>query len=169
MFNDDTQVQEDTLQDETSTVEEVEETTEPTEEAEEASEDQPDWQAEAQKWKAIAQRNKKKVETTNEAKPAPATQPANVEEVVLRAQGMDDDVLAQLKKVAKANNTDLITAQSDELFTAWKTKFEGEQKKQKAALGASKGSGSAPAKKSFSTPGLSAEEHRAMFNKAIGQ
>lgn len=98
-----------------------------------------------------------------------ATQPANVEEVVLRANGMDAEVLAKLKVVAKANGTDLITAQNDELFTAWKEKFESGQKKAKAALGASNGSGGVQKKASFDTPGISSDDHRAMFNKAVGR
>lgn len=89
--------------------------------------------------------------------------PSNVEEVVLLANGMPEELLAQLKKVALVNGTSLIKAQNDPIFVAVKEKFEKDQKREEASLPASRGSSGVKAKKDFSTPGLTREEHMAMF------
>lgn len=128
-----------------------------------------DWEARAKKAEALIVKNKQEAKAEPAPTEAVAPQPANVEEVVLRANGMEDEVLTKLKVVAKANGTDLLTAQNDELFTAWKDKFESGQKKAKAALGASNGSGGVTKKDSFKTPNISADDHKAMFNKAVGR
>ena len=133
-----------------------------------APETEVDWEARAKKAEALIVKHKKEPKQEAQTETV-ATQPANVEEVVLRANGMNDEVLAKLKVVAKANGTDLLTAQNDEMFSAWKDKFESGQKKAKAALGASNGSGGVAKTASFNTPGVSADDHRAMFNKAVGR
>jgi hypothetical protein len=109
--------------------------------------------------KALSTEEEKKEEKKENASPS------NVEEVVLRANGMSDELLKQLKAVAQVRNVSLIDAQKDELFVAIKEKYEQEQKVKDASLGASKGSGQQKAKKTFNTPGLSPEDHKKLWQQ----
>lgn len=88
--------------------------------------------------------------------------PTNVEETVLLANGMDEELLTKLKKVAQVQGTSLIKAQSDPIFVAVKESFEKEKKQQAASMPVSRGGGIVKPKKDFKTPGLSRDEHRAM-------
>ena len=92
-----------------------------------------------------------------------------IQEQVLRAQGMPEDMINVLKTVSEDKGVDLITAQKDDYFLYRKEKFEKEQRDKEAQLGASKGSGAGKPRKDFRTPGLSADEHRKMFNQAMGK
>lgn len=169
MQNDDQQVQDDTLQEETSEEETVVEET--TTDSDDAEAEQKDWEAEAKKWKAIAERNKKKAteKGTRSDLATPDKPPAeDVDVRILKSQGMSDELLKELKRVARFNETDLITAQNDPMFLSIKDRIEQEQKDKDAALGASKGSGSVKKQKSFDTPGLSPDEHRALWKKQMG-
>lgn len=91
---------------------------------------------------------------------------SNVEETVLLANGMSEELLDKLKVVAQINKVTLIKAQNDPIFVAVKEKFEKDQKQKDASLPASRGSGAVKPKKDFLTPGLTREEHKAMV---IGQ
>lgn len=107
--------------------------------------------------------------STSPAKPAEATPPMqNVEETVLLAQGMPEELLTELKAVAAVRKVSLIKAQTDPIFVAVKEKFEKTKKREDASLPGSRGAGSAVAKKSFNTPGLSRAEHRKMV-EALGK
>jgi len=86
----------------------------------------------------------------------------NVEETVLLANGMSEELLAQLKDVAQVRKLSLIKAQADPIFVAVKEKFDKDLKERDANLRSSRSSGGVKAKKSFDTPGLTAEEHRKM-------
>lgn len=120
-------------------------------------------QAEAAKYRRLFEKSQKKpAEQTK-----PQATPANVEEVVLLANGMDETLMEQLKKVAAINNSSLLKAQNDPIFVAVKEKFEREKKSSNASLGASRGSGSAKVKKDLSTPGLTREEHMKLAQEAI--
>lgn len=107
-------------------------------------------------------------------KPKPATvqapqtaSPTNVEETVLLANGMDEELLEKLKKVAQVNGTTLIKAQNDPIFVAVKEKFEKEKKQAAASMPVSRGSGQAKPKKDFATPGLTRDEHKALFESTL--
>lgn len=91
-----------------------------------------------------------------------ASSQASVEETVLLANGMPEDLLAELKVVAKVRNVSIIKAQNDPIFVAVKEKFEKDKKTEQASMPASRGSSGVKAKKTFSTPNLSREDHRAM-------
>ena len=88
----------------------------------------------------------------------------DVDERILKANGMPDELLKELKAVAKARDISLIDAQNDSLFKLVKQNYEQETKAKEASLGSSKGSGNASARKTANTPGLSRDEHKAMFN-----
>ena len=120
-------------------------------------------QAEAAKYRRLFEKSQKKpVEQTK----TQAT-PLNVEETVLLATGMEESLLETLKKVAAVSGTSLIKAQNDPIFVAVKEKFEREKKSSSASLGASRGSGSVKAQKSFATPGLSREEHMKLAQEVL--
>ncbi len=105
--------------------------------------------------------NEKKAETEAKAQPASP----DVDERVLKAQGMPDDLLKELKAISQVRGVPLIDAQSDPLFAAVKAEYERNQKASEASLGASKGSGQPKPKVDFTTPGLSREDHRKLFKE----
>lgn len=126
----------------------------------------------AQEFKQVLARAKKaetdlKALKSKPADPSQLTTPApstdTVDERILKAQKIPDDEIAYLKKIAKVNETSMIEAMNDPLYEGYKAKKESEEKAQKARLGASRGSGTAKKSKDFNTPGLTPEEHRAMF------
>jgi hypothetical protein len=96
------------------------------------------------------------------------TQPS-VEETVLSANGMPDELLAQLKKVAAVSGTTLIKAQNDPIFVAMKEKFEKDTKQKNASLPASRGAGNVKPSKNFHSPGLTRDEHKEMFNRIVNK
>jgi hypothetical protein len=115
-----------------------------------------------------------------EAKPAAESTPSvsapstpqgsqSVDERVLKAQGMSDELLKQLKDVAKLRGTpdNLIDVQSDPLFATIREQYESDEKAKKASMGASRGSGSVKAKKDFNTPGLTTAERKELFEKTF--
>lgn len=94
---------------------------------------------------------------------APKQDYPDVDERILRANGMSPELLKELKVIAKARDVSLIDAQDDSLFKLVKENYEKELKVTEASVGVSRGSGNAQAKKSASTPGLSREEHKKFF------
>lgn len=92
----------------------------------------------------------------------------DVDERILRANGMPDVLMKELKAIAKARDTDLISAQNDRLFVLAKQDYEQEAKTKEASLGTSKGSGNAQSKKTASSPGLSRDEHKRLAQERLG-
>ncbi len=96
-------------------------------------------------------------------KPSTDSPQPNVEETVLLANGMPEELVKELKVVAKARGiTSLLKAQKDPIFVAIKEKFEKDTKTREASVGGSNRAGAKKAQKNFTTPGLSRDEHRAM-------
>lgn len=117
--------------------------------------------------KKLFERAKKAEEALKLAKQAksPTAKPASsndIEETVLLANGMDEELLGQLKKVAQVQGVSLIKAQADPIFVAVKEKFEKDKKQSQASMGASRGSGQVKARPTFKTPGLTEAQHREM-------
>ena len=110
-----------------------------------------------------AEEELKALKTKGSTEAKPASQSENIEEIVLKANGMSDDLLKELKAVAQVRNIGLLEAQKDSLFIGIKTTYEQEQKTKEASLGVSKGSGRVKVEKSFNTPKLSPEEHKALW------
>lgn len=92
----------------------------------------------------------------------------DVETRILKAQGVKEDELVMLKKIASVNGTGIIEAQTDEIFLSYKDRKEAQEKAEKAKLGASRSSGSVKKEKSFTSSGLSKEEHKEMWRQAQG-
>lgn len=136
-----------------------------------------DAQKKLEQFSHVVARAKKAEEENKELKskltPPPSTQETSpqpsVEETVLLAQGMSEDLIAELKLRAPKYGGSLIKAQADPLFVAVKEKLEKDTKDKEASLPASRGSGSPKPKKDFNTPGISREEHKAMVMKELGQ
>jgi hypothetical protein len=92
-----------------------------------------------------------------------------VETTVLKAQGFDEELLEQLKKVAKVTGKSLLSAQADPIFVAIKTQREEQVKAEQARLGASRGAQGAKEKKTFNSKKLTPEEHKEMWRNLRNQ
>ncbi len=95
--------------------------------------------------------------------------PDDIDARVLRLQGMPDDVVEALKKVAKINGTTLMEAQTDKVFMTMKAQMEADKTAEQAKLGASKGSGTSRKTKTFNSSGLSDAEHKEMWRQEQGR
>lgn len=110
-----------------------------------------------------AEEELKVLKTKGSTEAKPASQSESIEEIVLKANGMSDDLLRELKAVAQVRGVSLLEAQKDSIFLGIKEKQEQEQKTKEASMGASRGSGRAKVEKSFNTPNLTADEHKALW------
>ncbi len=122
-------------------------------------------EAEAAKYRRLFEKANKPKEPA--APKAPSVPTPSVEETVLLAQGMSEELLTELKALAAVRKTTLIKAQNDPIFVSLKREMEKEQKQKDASLPASRSSGATKAKKDFTTPGLTREEHRQMVADAL--
>ena len=119
---------------------------------------------------ARLQRNKK---TPAPITPAPAPKPAETptgltrEEGILFSKGFSEEEVEHAQKVATLQGVKLTEAINDDLFKTWKSNRDEAIKKQQAQLGTSKGA-KGTVKKTLDTPGLSDEEHKALFKEKIG-
>lgn len=92
----------------------------------------------------------------------------NPDELYLIAKGYGDDALEQLRIIARGSGTTLKEALNNPLFKTYETTQKNEERKAKAKLGASNGSGfsqGGPAVK----PNMTQEEHMAVWNKMSGK
>jgi hypothetical protein len=99
----------------------------------------------------------------------PSSEPQNVEETVLKANGMSDELLRQLKDIAKIRGVSLLDAQKDTLFVAVKNEYDAKEKSKAANVGSSRGSGSPAPKATLATPRLSQADHKALFKERLGR
>ena len=126
--------------------------------------------AEANKNRRLLKKSAKteKPMVTKPKAPQTASPEPTVEETVLLANGMPEELVTELKVVAKARGLkSLIKAQTDPIFVAVKEKFEKDKKRKDASLGASRGAGGVKPQKNFHTPGLSRDEHKKMMQDAL--
>lgn len=144
---------------------ESEETDEPTIEEQLAKQ-----KSKANKYRRLFQNARKHSQKSKADKPErkqPAAPAVDVDERVLRAQGMEPELLKELKAIARVREVSLIDAQSDPLFVAAKDLYEKEKAKKAASLPASRGSGSKKPAKDLKTPGLSRDEHRSLAKERL--
>lgn len=99
---------------------------------------------------------------------AQATPALSREEGILFAKGFSETEVEQAKKVAQIQGVKLTDAVRDPLFTGWKAIEDKKAKDREAQLPASRG-GRTTVKKTLATPGLSDEDHKALFNEKIGR
>ena len=90
-----------------------------------------------------------------------AVSEVDIDSRVLKAQGMSDDLLSELKVIAQLRGKTMIECQTDPLFIALKANVEEEAKRVK--LPASRGSSSVKKTKDFNTPGLSEAEFKELW------
>ena len=138
------------------------------EEDEVESQETIDWEARAKKAEALLVQRKK--QEKKQIKPAQTLQTNTlteeaVEIKILKSQGKTEDEIAQLKKIARVNETSIFDALSDPYFVAWKESKEQEAKSVKAKLPASKGSSSIRQSKDFNNRDLSEEEHKELWKQ----
>lgn len=88
-----------------------------------------------------------------------------VEEKILKSEGVDEELLKEMKILAKLRGVSLLETKKDPIILAMKEEKAKEERARQAALGASKGSGRQAAKKDFNTPGLTREEHKALWKE----
>ena len=161
------QVEEETPVEEETTEEVVEETEETEEETqEEESVTISKTKFSAMQKKAIAYDAKKKVT------PKPADTNINnsidANELKLIAKGLSDDEIEQAKVISKGKEISLMEAIEDPLFVTFQTDLKAKERKQKAHLGASTGSGGRKADTGF-TSGMTDEEHKKKFAERISK
>lgn len=114
------------------------------------------------KWKASQS------PATKPTQPQTASPQQGVEETVLLAQGMPEELVEKLKAVARVEGIQsLLKAQANPIFVAVKEKFEKDQRQKEASLGASRGAQSVKVPKKANTPGLSREEHMRLAKEAM--
>lgn len=150
---------------------EVEETTNSSENSEQ--EDTVDLAAELEKQrKANAQINARAKKAEEElralkANPPLKQDPQLSDELKLIARGLSDEEIEQAKVIAKGKGIVLTEAIKDPLFLSYQTTLKEERRKEKAKLGASKGSGESQ-DETLVKPGMSESEHKEAFNKVMG-
>jgi len=89
----------------------------------------------------------------------------SIQAMILKSQGMSDELLGELKVIAKARGKSVLDTVNDPIFVAIKNQKEQEEKTKRASLPASKGAGQAIVKKGFQSENLTAEEHKAMWKE----
>jgi hypothetical protein len=125
-------------------------------------------EADAAKYRRLFEKTQKP--NVEKQKVTSQASPLNVEEAVLLAQGMPEDLITSLKKVAQVEGIgSLIKAQTNPIFVAVKEKYEKDQKQKQSSMPASRGAGQVKVKKDISSPGLSRDEHKAMLEEMLGR
>jgi len=103
--------------------------------------------------------------------PKPADKPNDPQlsdELKLIARGLSDEEIEQAKVIAKGKGIPLTEAIKDNLFTIFQADFKEKERKEKAKLGASKGSGESQEKPEIKS-GMTREEHQEAFKKVLGK
>lgn len=160
MLNDETQ---EVVTSENNDTETVEETTEEVA-------DTTDYKAEALKWKAIAERKAKKLEGKPEQTQVKTESHSLSEDDILVITTLQDkELIERARKIARLEGITLAQAVENPMFAYAKQAYEEEQKKEKASMEASRGSGSRGQKKTLATTGLSKEEHKELWRKRQGR
>lgn len=90
------------------------------------------------------------------------------DELKLIARGLSDEEIDQAKVVAKGKGIALTEAIKDPLFLSYQETVKEKERKEKARLGASKGSGESP-DSTLIKQEMSRDEHMEAFKKVMGQ
>jgi len=153
---------------------EVEETTDSNESSEQ--EDTTELQEkldQAEKAKSqILARAKKAEEELKKLKESQANLPIKSDpqlsdELKLIARGLSDEEIEKAKVIAKGSDISLQEAIKTDLFTSYQATLKEKERKEKAKLGASKGSGES-ADETLVKPDMTREEHQEVFKKVMG-
>lgn len=101
------------------------------------------------------------------ANPHIKSDPQLSDELKLIARGLSDEEIEQAKVIAKGKGIVLTEAIKDPLFLIYQSDLKEKEKKEKAKLGASKGSGESQ-DESLIKDDMSREEHQKAFKKMVG-
>jgi len=113
-----------------------------------------------------------KAEGENKKKPPVENKPNDPqlsEELKLIARGLSDEAIEQAKVIAKGKGIALTEAIKDPLFLTYQKDADEKEKKEKAKLGASKGSGESKEEIKGTESGSTREAHQEAFKKAMGK
>ncbi len=102
------------------------------------------------------------------ANPPIKNDPQLSEELKLIARGLSDEEIEQAKVVAKGKGIALTEAIKDPLFTIFQNDLKEKERKEKAKLGASRGSGESQ-DSTLIKQDMSRDEHMEAFKKVMGQ
>jgi hypothetical protein len=125
--------------------------------------------------KAAADEAKKKAEADAAAKNnnqnSGQADPIEVARIAKVFSDLDDQQTEQLLKVAKATGLSPAEAKKDPLFSAWNNQYQETQKKERAKMGASQGSGQGGSDEGepITKPGMKRDEHMEAWKKALGR
>lgn len=96
--------------------------------------------------------------------------PEDIRIEVLRSQGTPSDEIDELQSIAKMKNITVIEAKETTYFKAYKAEKEERERSERAKLGVSTRSGQQKSQqKTFATPGLTKEEHKALWLQSQGR
>lgn len=102
------------------------------------------------------------------ANPPLKQDPQLSDELKLIARGLSDEEIEQAKVIAKGKGIVLAEAIKDPLFLSYQATLKEQEKREKAKLGASKGSGESQ-DTTLIKPEMSREEHMEAFKKVMGK
>ena len=102
------------------------------------------------------------------ANPPIKSDPQLSDELKLIARGLSDEEIEQAKVIAKGTGKALTEAIKDPLFIIYQDNLKEIQRKEKAKLGASKGSGESE-DSTLIKPEMTREEHQEAFKKVMGK
>ena len=91
------------------------------------------------------------------------------DELKLIARGLSDEEIEQAKIIAKGKGISLTEATKDSLFQIYQSDLKDKQKKEKAKLGALKGSGESQEELTGIQSGSTRDEHKKAFQKLVGK
>ena len=121
----------------------------------------------------ILARAKKAEEELKNLKAKPQNNKSNdsqlSDELKLIARGLSDEEIEQAKIIAKGKDIPLTEAIKDPLFVIFQKDMEDKEKKEKAKLGASRGSGESQEELTGTESGSTRDEHIKAFKKIVGQ
>ena len=101
------------------------------------------------------------------ANPPVTNDPQLSDELKLIARGLSDEEIDKAKVIAKGAGIALQEAIKDPLFLSYQATLKEKERKEKAKLGASKGSGESQ-DETLIKPGMTREEHQEAFKKVMG-
>jgi len=102
------------------------------------------------------------------ANPPVNSDPQLSDELKLIARGLSDEEIDKAKVIAKGSGVTLPEAIKDPLFLSYQATLKEKERKEKAKLGASKGSGESE-DATLIKPEMTREEHQEAFKKVMGQ
>ncbi|HDO20098.1 MAG TPA: hypothetical protein ENG81_01045 [Candidatus Bathyarchaeota archaeon] len=116
--------------------------------------------------KRAEEENKALKATQEDNKP---NDPMDSDELRLIARGLSDEAIDKAKIIAKGNDISLQEALKDDMFISYQAKVAEDVKKEKAKLGASKGSGETVEAVKGTESGSSRDDHQKAFNEKLGK